>query len=112
MTLFEKIAAGEIPANIVLDEPDFLAFHDVNPQAPVHVLIVPRRCIPRMAEATAGDAELLGRMLLASRKIAAELGVLESGYRIVINNGPAAGESVPHLHVHILGGRSLSWPPG
>lgn len=112
MTIFEKIASREIPAKIVYEEEDFLAFHDVNPQAPVHVLIVPKRCIPRLADATAADAPLLGRMLLASQKIARDLGVLESGFRIVINNGPDAGESVPHLHMHLLGKRSLAWPPG
>ena len=112
MTLFEKIAAREIPARIVFEAEDFLAFHDVNPQAPVHVLIVPKRAIPRLAEAQPGDADLLGRMLLATREIAAAAGVAESGYRVVINNGPDAGESVPHLHVHLLGGRALQWPPG
>ena len=112
MTLFEKIAAREIPARIVCETEDFLAFHDVNPQAPVHILIVPKRAIPRLAEAQPGDADLLGRMLLASRKIAADAGVAESGYRIVINNGRDAGESVPHLHIHLLGGRGLQWPPG
>ena len=112
MTLFEKIAAREIPARIVCETEDYLAFHDVHPQAPVHVLIVPKRVIPRLAEAQAGDADLLGRMLLAARGIAAELGVAETGYRLVINNGPDAGESVPHLHLHLLAGRALQWPPG
>jgi histidine triad (HIT) family protein len=112
MTIFEKISAGEIPAKIVFETEEFFAFHDVNPQAPVHVLIVPRRCIPRVAEAAAGDAGLLGRMLLASAEIARSLGVLESGYRLVINNGRNAGETVPHLHVHLLAGRALAWPPG
>lgn len=112
MTLFEKIAAGEIPARIVHETADFLAFHDVKPQAPVHVLIVPRRPIPRVGEATSADAELLGRMLVATREIAAQLGVAESGYRLVINNGRDGGESVPHLHIHLLGGRPLAWPPG
>ncbi len=112
MTIFEKIAAREIPARIVHEADDFMAIHDVNPQAPVHVLIVPKRVIPRIAEATAAQAELLGRMLLASREIAEQLGVAESGYRLVINNGADAGESVPHLHIHLLGGRNLTWPPG
>ena len=91
---------------------DFIAFHDISAQAPVHVLIVPKRCIPRIALAAADDAALLGRMLLAAREIAAKLGVLESGYRLVINNGRDAGESVPHLHIHLLAGRPLGWPPG
>ena len=112
MTIFEKIAAGEIPAKIIHEAADFVAFHDVNPQAPIHVLIVPRKCIPRLAAADAGHADLLGRMLLASWEIAAKLGVAESGYRVVINNGPDAGESVPHLHIHLLAGRALAWPPG
>ena len=112
MTLFEKIAAREIPARIVGETEEYLAFHDVNPQAPVHILIVPKRVIPRLADAQPGDAELLGRMLLATRGIAEAAGVAESGYRLVINNGPDAGESVPHLHIHLLGGRGLQWPPG
>jgi histidine triad (HIT) family protein len=112
MTIFEKIAAREIPARIVHETDDLLAFHDVNPQAPVHVLIVPKRVIPRIAAATASDAELLGKMMIASGEIAKKLGVLESGYRLVVNNGPDAGESVPHIHMHLLGGRNLAWPPG
>jgi histidine triad (HIT) family protein len=112
MTLFEKIAAREIPAHIVHETDEFLAFHDVNPQAPVHVLIVPKRVIPRIAEAGASDAELLGKMLIASREVAQKVGVADSGYRLVINNGRDAGESVPHLHLHLLGGRHLAWPPG
>jgi histidine triad (HIT) family protein len=112
MTIFEKIADREIPAEIVHEEADFLAFRDINPQAPAHVLIIPKRCIPRLADATEEDAALLGRMLLASKQIAGKLGVLESGYRLVINNGPDAGESVPHLHIHLLGKRQLAWPPG
>lgn len=112
MTLFEKIAQREIPAQIVWENGDAIAFHDVNPQAPVHVLIVPKRVIPRLAEATEGDAELLGKLLLAARQVAEKLGVAQSGYRVVINSGPDAGESVPHLHVHLLAKRSLAWPPG
>ena len=112
MTIFEKIAAREIPAQIVHETEEFCAFRDVNPQAPVHVLIVPKRVIPRIAAATSDDAELLGRMLAATGEIAKKLGVAESGYRLVINNGRDAGESVPHLHVHLLGGRHLAWPPG
>lgn len=112
MTIFEKIAAREIPARIVHETEDILAFHDVNPQAPVHVLIVPKRCIPRVGEAVESDADLLGRMLLAGQKIAIDLGIAATGYRFVINNGRDAGEAVPHLHVHLLGGRKLNWPPG
>jgi histidine triad (HIT) family protein len=112
MTIFEKIATREIPARIVHETEDFLAFHDVQPQAPAHILIVPKRPIPRVGEAQPGDADLLGRMLLAAPGIAAAAGVAETGYRLVINNGRDAGESVPHLHIHLLGGRSLQWPPG
>jgi histidine triad (HIT) family protein len=112
MTIFQKIAAREIPAEFVEESGEFLAIRDVNPQAPVHVLIVPKRVIPRIAEAEDADAQLIGEMLLATRRIAAKLGILESGYRIVINSGRDAGESVPHLHIHLLGGRQLQWPPG
>jgi histidine triad (HIT) family protein len=112
MTIFEKIIAREIPARIVHETDEFLAFHDVNPQAPVHVLIVPKHVIPRLAAAQDVDAGLLGRMLAATPEIAAKVGVAQSGYRLVINSGPDAGETVPHLHMHLLGGRHLDWPPG
>jgi histidine triad (HIT) family protein len=111
MTIFEKIIAREIPAKIVWEDDDALAFHDVNPQAPVHVLIVPKKIIPRLAEAQESDQQLLGKLLLVARDIARKL-KLSNGYRVVINNGPDAGESVPHLHVHVLGQRALAWPPG
>ncbi len=112
MTIFEKIARREIPAEIVWEDDDVLAFHDVDPKAPVHVLVVPKRVIPRLAEATETDAAILGKLLLTTRLVAEKLGLLESGYRVVINSGPDAGESVPHLHLHMLGKRELSWPPG
>jgi histidine triad (HIT) family protein len=112
MTIFKKIVAREIPAKIVSEDDDVIAFHDVNPQAPVHVLIVPKRVIPRLAQASESDQALLGKLLLTAAKVARDLGVGESGYRVVINSGPDAGESVPHLHVHLLGGRVLAWPPG
>lgn len=112
MTIFEKIIACEIPARVVYEDDDVLAFHDNDPKAPVHVLVVPKRPITRLAESTPDDESLLGKLLLATRKVAQETGVLESGYRVVINNGRNAGESVPHLHVHVLGGRALAWPPG
>lgn len=112
MTIFEKIIRREIPAEIVWEDDDVLAFRDVNPQAPVHVLIVPKRVVARLADATAEDGALLGKLLLASRRVAEELDLVKSGFRIVINSGPDAGESVPHLHVHVLGKRSLAWPPG
>ena len=112
MTLFEKIARREIPASIVYEEEDLLAFHDVQPQAPVHVLIIPKQCIPRLQETVESDGPLLGRLLLAAPKIAKILGVAETGYRLIINNGRDAGESVPHLHLHLLAKRPLAWPPG
>ncbi|MFL6527584.1 MAG: histidine triad nucleotide-binding protein [Chthoniobacterales bacterium] len=111
MTIFEKIARREIPADIVFENNEIVAFHDVNAQAPVHVLVVPKRVIPRIAEANDSDADVLGRLLLAARDVAKQLNLV-SGYRIVINNGPDAGETVPHLHVHVLGKRQLAWPPG
>ncbi|MEO8440003.1 MAG: histidine triad nucleotide-binding protein [Spartobacteria bacterium] len=112
MTIFEKIVAREIPAKIVFEDDDVLAFEDVNPQAPVHVLIVPKRVIPRMADAKESDQVVLGKLIFTATKVARDLGVEESGYRVVINSGPDAGESVPHLHVHLLGKRALAWPPG
>jgi histidine triad (HIT) family protein len=112
MTIFEKIIAREIPAKIIWEDNDAIAFHDVNPQAPVHVLIVPKKVIPRLSAAGEADSAVLGRLLLAAGKLAKELGVEKSGYRVVINSGPDAGESVPHLHVHLLGKRALAWPPG
>ena len=112
MTLFEKIVAREIPAKIVFEDDEILAFHDVNPQAPVHVLVIPKRVIPRIAEAQAADSALLGRLLLTGKQIAADIGVSETGFRLVINSGHNGGETVPHLHVHVLGGRPMHWPPG
>ena len=111
-TLFEKIVAREIPANIVYEDDLVLAFHDIKPQAPVHVLIIPKQPIPRVAEAGPDDHEVLGHLLLKAAGVADQLGLKQSGYRLVINNGPHAGEAVPHLHVHILGGRPMAWPPG
>jgi histidine triad (HIT) family protein len=111
-TLFEKIAAREIPAKIVYEDELVLAFHDINPQAPVHVLIVPKKPIPRIAEATPEDHEVLGHLLLKAAEVAEKLGVKQSGYRLVFNNGPDGNETVPHLHLHIIGGRKMNWPPG
>ena len=112
VTIFEKIIRREVPADIVWEDDEALAFRDVNPQAPVHVLIVPKRVVARLAESKEDDGPLLGKLLLASRKVAEKLDLLQSGYRVVINSGPDAGESVPHLHVHVLGKRPLAWPPG
>ena len=112
MTIFEKIIAREIPAKFIFEDDEIVAFHDVNPQAPVHFLVVPKRVIPRIAQATPEDQPLLGRLLLVARDLAKELGLNDDGFRIVINNGRNGGETVPHLHVHILGGRHMRWPPG
>ena len=111
-TLFEKIIAREIPAQIVYEDELVLAFRDIQPQAPVHVLLVPKKPIPRIAEAAPGDHALLGHLLLKATEVAVMVGLREGGYRLVINNGRDGGESVPHLHCHILGGRPLAWPPG
>lgn len=112
MTIFEKIAQRQIPADIVWEDDEVIAFRDVDPKAPVHVLIVPKRALPRLADATESDVMLLGRLLFASRAVAEKLDLLASGFRVVINSGPDAGESVPHLHLHVLGKRALAWPPG
>ena len=112
MTLFEKILAREIEADIVFEDDRVLAFRDIRPQAPVHVLVIPRKPIARIGEAGEEDGELLGHLLLRAAQVARSLGLARDGYRLVINNGRDGGESVPHLHYHILGGRALGWPPG
>jgi len=110
-TLFGKIIRREIPANIVYEDDLCLAFRDINPQAPTHVLLVPKKEIDMLANAGPEDQALLGHMLLAAGKIATQLGLADA-FRVVVNNGAAAGQSVFHLHLHILGGRKLHWPPG
>jgi histidine triad (HIT) family protein len=110
-TLFEKIIAREIPAQIIYEDGMVLAIRDINPQAPTHVLIFPKKVIPRIAEAKVDDKQLLGHLLLKAHEVAMKLR-LDDGYRLVINNGPNGGETVPHLHCHILGGRHMNWPPG
>jgi histidine triad (HIT) family protein len=112
MTLFEKIAAREIPATIIAEGEEWIAFRDIAPQAPVHFLVVPKHCIPRLNEAVPSDSALLGTLLSAAAATARQEGLAENGYRIVINNGPDGGETVPHLHVHVMGGRQMQWPPG
>ena len=111
-TLFEKIVAREIPAQIVFEDDLVCAFRDINPQAPTHVLIVPKKPIPRLAEARPEDHQILGHLLLKAATVAEQLGLQPGGYRLVFNNGPHGGEAVPHLHCHILGGRQMNWPPG
>lgn len=110
-TLFQRIADGEIPATFLHQDEHCVAFRDIDPKAPTHVLVVPRKPIPRLGEAAAEDQALLGHLLLTAAKVARDLG-LAHGFRIVVNHGRDGGESVPHLHVHLLGGRALGWPPG
>ncbi len=110
--LFCRIANGEIPANKVLDTPELLAFRDINPVAPTHILIIPRRHIESVAALTPADGELVGKMFLAAQELAAREGVTAGGFRTVFNAGADAGQTVFHLHLHLLGGRSFSWPPG
>jgi len=110
-TLFEKIIDKEIPASIVYEDAQCVAFRDINPGAPTHVLLVPRKPIPKLSDATAEDQALLGHLLLAAGKVATQLGVGDA-FRLAINNGAGAGQSVFHLHLHILGGRPMKWPPG
>jgi histidine triad (HIT) family protein len=109
--LFQKIIDGKISAKIVHEDDRCLAFHDVNPQAPVHVLIIPRKVIPTHSDITEEDRDLLGHLHLVAVKLAAKLGI-DDGYRLVINCKERAGQTVPHLHMHLLGGRDLTWPPG
>jgi histidine triad (HIT) family protein len=111
-TLFQKIADREVTGDIVYEDDLVFAFRDIRPAAPAHVLIVPRKAIPRINEATAEDHAVLGHLLLKAAHVARQLGLDKDGYRLVINNGPYAGETVPHLHLHILGGRAMAWPPG
>ena len=111
-TVFERIAAREIPAQIVAETDRVIAFHDIAPKAPTHVLLIPRRHIPSVAELSGVDSEMLGRLFTVSAQVARDAGVAKSGYRMVTNSGAGAGQSVFHLHFHLLGGRSMSWPPG
>ena len=110
-TLFSKIIDREIPAKIEHEDEDCIVIHDINPQAPVHVLIVPKKPIPRVAEMDEGDQQLIGKLMSVASMLAIKM-ELQQGFRVVINNGPFGGETVPHLHIHLLGGRPLTWPPG
>jgi histidine triad (HIT) family protein len=110
-TIFGKIIRAEVPAKIIHDDSHCLAFHDVAPQAPVHVLVIPKKPITSLAEATAADTELLGHLMVVATQLASSLGLVD-GYRLVVNCGRDGGQSVDHLHIHLLGGRRLSWPPG
>lgn len=110
--LFLKIIAREIPADIVFENEDVLAFRDLNPQAPLHILIIPKIRIPTINDMQPQDAELFGKLFLAAQEIAKEQGVAENGYRVVMNCNSAAGQTVFHVHLHLLGGRAFEWPPG
>jgi histidine triad (HIT) family protein len=110
--VFCKIASGEIPAPKLIDDPEVVAFRDLNPQAPDHILIIPRQHIERLADVEEAQSELLGKLVSAANRLARELKLDKTGYRIVINNGASAGQSVWHVHLHLLGGRDFSWPPG
>ena len=110
-TIFQKIIDREIPARIEHEDDHCIVLHDIQPQAPVHLLIVPKKVITRVGEATAADESVLGHLLLVAGVVANKLGLAE-GFRLVINNGPHACESVPHLHIHLLGKRQMTWPPG
>ena len=110
MTLFEKIIAGQIPGDIVYEDDWCVALRDIDPKAPVHVLVVPRKPIPKVSDASEADAEILGHCMLATAKVAKAAGLTD--YRVVVNNGAAVGQSVFHIHLHVLGGRKMGWPPG
>ena len=111
-TIFGKIIRREIPADIVYEDDLCLAFRDVNPQAPVHILVIPKQAIAKLSDAESKDHALMGHLLLTVKRIAEQEGLADDGYRVVINNGSKAGQSVNHLHLHILGGRQMEWPPG
>ncbi len=110
--IFCKIASGEIPTKKLIDDEEVVAFRDLSPQAPEHILIIPRQHIERLAQVDGDQSELMGKLVLAANRLAKELKLDESGYRLVINNGESAGQSVWHLHLHLLGGRDFQWPPG
>lgn len=111
-TIFSKIIAGEIPCKKVKETDRVLAFHDISPQAPVHVLVIPKEEIADANAVTEEQADLIGELFVVAKEVAAELGVGESGYRLVVNCGPDALMAVPHLHIHVIGGRKMEWPPG
>jgi histidine triad (HIT) family protein len=112
VTVFQKIIDRELPAQIVLETDQALAFRDVDPVAPIHVLVVPKRAIRGISSATDGDEALLGHLLTVARRVAVQEGLVPGGFRLVINDGANGGQAVDHLHVHVLGGRQMRWPPG
>ena len=109
-TIFQQIIDGNLPADKVFEDDKCLAFKDINAVAPCHILVIPKRAIPRLRAAQSSDAELLGHLMLVATQVAAEQGL--EGYRLVVNDGAIAGQTVFHLHLHVIGGRDLSWPPG
>ncbi|HVK64013.1 MAG TPA: histidine triad nucleotide-binding protein [Polyangium sp.] len=112
MCIFCKIVAKQIPARVAFEDDDLLAFHDTNAMAPIHVLVIPKQHITGLNDVTESHATLLGKLLVAARRVAEDAGLAQSGYRVIVNTGPQAGQTVFHLHVHVLGGRQLAWPPG
>jgi histidine triad (HIT) family protein len=112
MTIFKKILDGEVPATIIFEDDLCIAFRDIDPQAPTHVLVIPRKEIPSLAEASPEDHRLLGHLLIKAAEVAQSEGLSGNGYRVVINVGPNGGQAVDHLHLHVLGGRRMKWPPG
>lgn len=111
-TLFTRIIEGEIPAQFVHRDEHCVVIRDIQPQAPTHLLVIPVRPLPGIQDATAADAALLGHLMVVAREVAAREGLMEGGFRLVVNAGPDAGQAVPHLHIHVLGGRPMDWPPG
>jgi len=111
-TIFGRIVAKEVPADIVYEDDRVLAFRDATPQAPTHVLVVPKKALSNLLDAGEGDTLLLGQLMQAAVKVARTLGIDQTGFRVVVNAGPDGGQSVDHLHLHLLGGRALHWPPG
>jgi len=111
-TIFGKIVRGEIPTNFIYEDDKCVAFHDLNPTAPTHVLILPKKPISQLSKSDDSDEQLLGHLLVVARKLADQLNVSKTGYRLVINDGPHGSQSVYHMHIHLLGGRQMAWPPG
>lgn len=112
MCLFCKVIAREVPANVLYEDDDVLAFADIRPVAPTHALVIPKRHIASIDEANPDDAQLLGKVMLAASLVAKQAGIQQGGWRLVVNNGANAGQSVFHIHAHVLGGRAMHWPPG
>ena len=111
-TIFDKILSKEIPADIVYEDSNFLAFNDINPQAPIHILVIPKKRIPSINNLELSDSNLIGEMVIIANKIAKEKGIDEDGYRLIFNCNENGGQTVYHIHLHLIGGRKLSWPPG